>query len=551
MFKQPDGSISTRRVVLCAKIVYIYLMSKPNFSKISNKPGIYFFLNKSREIIYIGKAKNLRNRVKSYWTKSTELTAQKQQMISEVYKINYTIVDSELESLLLEAEQIRKHQPKYNIALKDDKNWGYILIHDENFPRVSVVHGRQRRRGQYFGPYTSTQSARIIVKMLHRILPLRTCRRNLSKLPKGKVCLEYHMGRCQGPCEKLVSLVNYEKNIKQVKNLLNGHTKNLAENLRKQILKASSDKNYELAKLKRDQLLSLQRLQDKQKIIRSKKINQDIINLAQAGQIVIITLMQVRSGVLGDKFNFKINNKLNLDNKSILENFINQFYTRGLQAPKEIILPTKIRQQNILIKNKTKLIIPQRGQNKQLLELIKQNARDYLEKNLNNKQSQILLNLQKLLKLADFPNRIEVYDISNIQGQYAMGSMIVFTNGKIDSDQYRIFKIKGIKQANDTAMLKQVLERRTKHSEWSSPDLIILDGGKPQLNIVYPALPKIWQSKVIALAKKQEEIFLPGKSKSLKIAQNNPISLLLQHMRNQAHRFAINHYRKQHSQSYK
>ena len=234
-----------------------------------------------------------------------------------------------------------------------------------------------------------------------------------------------------------------------------------------------------------------------------------------------------------------------------MENFINQFYTRGLQAPKEIILPTKIRQQNILIKNKTKLIIPQRGQNKQLLELIKQNARDYLEKNLNNKQSQILLNLQKLLKLADFPNRIEVYDISNIQGQYAMGSMIVFTNGKIDSDQYRIFKIKGIKQANDTAMLKQVLERRTKHSEWSSPDLIILDGGKPQLNIVYPALPKIWQSKVIALAKKQEEIFLPGKSKSLKIAQNNPISLLLQHMRNQAHRFAINHYRKQHSQSYK
>jgi len=532
------------------KLCYIYSM-KPNFAKISQKPGIYFFLNKNKEIIYIGKAKNLQNRIKSYWTKSAELSPAKQQMISEVYKINYTIVDNEVESLLLEAEQIRKQQPKYNISLKDDKNWGYILIHDEPFPRVSVVHGRQQRRGQYFGPYTSTQSARVIVKMLHRILALRTCRRDLSKLPKGKVCLEYHMGRCLGPCEKLVDIKNYNQIIKQVKNLLNGHTKNLADNLRKQIIKASHDKNYELAKLKRDQLLSLQRLQDKQKIIRAKNINQDIINLVNAGQVTIITLMQVRAGILGDKFNFKINNKLNLDNKNILENFINQFYARGLQAPKEIILPTKITQQNILIKNKTKFIIPQRGQNKQLLELIKQNAQDYLEKNLTNKNSSVLLNLQKLLKLPDFPNRIEVYDISNIQGQYAVGSMIVFTDGKIDSDQYRIFKIKGIKQANDTAMLKQVLQRRAKHDEWPDPDLIILDGGKPQLNIVYPALPKDWQTRVIALAKKQEEIFIPKSSKSLKLPKNNPISLFIQHMRNQAHRFAINHYRRQHRKSYK
>ncbi len=519
---------------------------KPKLNKIPNKPGIYFFLNKAGQIIYIGKAKNLKSRVVSYWSKSAELSQAKQQMVSEVHKIQYTIVDTELESLLLEAGQIKKHQPKYNIALKDDKNWGYILIHDEDFPRVSVVHGRQKRKGQYFGPYSSTKAARVIVKMLHRILPLRTCRRDLSKLPKGKVCLEYHMGRCQGPCEKLVDQQEYKQIIKQVKNLLNGHTKNLAKKLRQQISQASQSKNYELAKLKRDQLLSLQRLQDKQKIIRAKNINQDIINLAQAGQTVVVTLMQVRSGILGDKFNFKINNK-----QTILENFINQFYARSLQAPTEIILPTKITQQNILIKNKTKLIIPQRGQNKQLLWLIKQNAADYLEKNLNNKQSQVLLNLQQLLKLPEFLNRIEVYDISNIQGQFAMGSMIVFTNGKIDSGQYRIFKIKGIKGANDTAMLKQVLTRRARHTEWPAPDLIILDGGKPQLNIVYPSLPRAWQSKVIALAKKQEEIFLPGKSKSLKIAKNNPISLFIQNMRNQAHRFAINHYRRQHRKSYK
>lgn len=524
---------------------------KLDFLKITTEPGIYFFLNKNKDIIYIGKAKNLRNRIKSYWQKSSELTEQKQQMINEVDKIQFTIVDNETESLLLEASQIKKYQPKYNIVLKDDKNWGYIVILEEFFPRIVVVHGRQKRKGQYFGPYTSTLSARTTVKFLHRVLPLRTCNRDLSKLPKGKICLEYHMHRCLGPCEKLVNENEYKKIIELAKKILKGQTVDIEKNLRKQIDIASTNKNFELANIKKKQLTALQHMKQRQKVISNPTLNQDIINLSTAVDRSIITLMNVRKGILGDKFNFEIDNKLNLSEQEILQNFINQFYSNKADLPKNIILPIKINKNQTLLEKNIQIIVPQKGKNKDLLSLVKKNAEFLATKNTPNPNIKKLLSLQKLLKLTTFPKRIEVYDISNISGQYAVGSMIVFTNGKIDSNQYRIFKIKGLSGPDDVHMMAQVLSRRIKHSEWPSPDLIILDGGKPQLNTVLPVLPTEWQTKTVALAKKEEEIFLPTEKKSLKLAKNNPISLMLQNMRNQAHKFAIKNYRKQHRKNYK
>ncbi|MBT4849232.1 excinuclease ABC subunit UvrC [Candidatus Parcubacteria bacterium] len=523
---------------------------KPNFNKITTQPGIYFFLNKNGDIIYIGKAKNIFKRVKSYWQKGSELTEQKQQMVSEISKVQFTVVDNETESLLLEASQIKKYQPKYNIVLKDDKNWGYIVILDEPFPRIVVTHGRQRRKGQHFGPYTSTLSARTTVRFLHRVLPLRTCNRNLSHLPKGKICLEYHMHRCPGPCEKLINNNDYKKIIDSAKKILRGQTKDIEKNLRTQISTASKNKNFELANIKKKQLAALQRIKLKQKIISQVNINQDIINLSSIGQKTILTLMTVRKGILGDKFNFTIDNKLSLPDKEIFQNFINQFYTHKADLPKNIILPTKINKNQTLLEKNIKIILPQRGKNKDLLALVKKNADLVADRMSINPNIKKLLSLQKLLKLSGFPKRIEVYDISNISGEHAVGSMVVFNNGQIDSDQYRLFKIKGIPGPNDAHMMAQVLSRRSKHSEWTTPDLIILDGGKPQLNTVMPVLPKNWKNKIIALAKKEEEIFLPGIKKSLKLTKSNPISLMLQNMRNQAHKFAIKNYRKQHQKNW-
>jgi excinuclease ABC subunit C len=526
-------------------------MTPDNIKNIPEKPGIYFFLNSKKEVIYIGKAKNLKKRVASYWQKTSELTTAKMQMVAEISKIQYTIVDTETESLLLEAEQVKKHQPKYNIVLKDDKSWGYIVITDQAFPRIVVSHGRQKIKGQHFGPYTSTMAAKTIVRLLHRILPLRNCTRDLSKLPKGKVCLQYHLGLCDGPCEKFINVDDYQKIIQQAIKIIKGETKDLTADLLRDIKKHSDQKQFELATKKKSQLLALRRLEDKQKIISAQNINQDLVNLSVFQKKVVVTLMQVRKGVLGDKFNFIIDNKLDLPADEIIEKTLQQFYNRNTELPKEIISPLSLQIKNIFANNEVKNIVPKRGKNKQLLTLLKNNAEDALQKNINNPKLELLAKLQNILDLKSLPKRIEVYDISNMQGDFSYGSMIVFVDGLIAASEYRIFKIKDIQGPNDVASLKQVLSRRQKHQEWNEPDLIILDGGKPQLNTVYPILPKNWQKKVVSLAKKEEEIFIPGKKSSLKLKKDDPISLFIQNMRNQAHKFGIKHYRQAHRKNLK
>lgn len=520
----------------------------PDFKKIPNSPGVYFFLNKNGQIIYIGKAKNIKSRLSSYWQKSSELTLQKKLMLKEIAHIRYTLVDNETESLLLEASQIKKYQPKYNIVLKDDKNWGYIVITNEVFPRIVVIHGRQKRKGQLFGPYTSTLAARTTVKLLHRILPLRTCGRDLSKLPKGKVCLEYHMHRCLGPCEKLVSAKDYDAIITQAKKIIRGDTKDLEAKLLSDLKKSSDEQNFELAKIKRDQLQSLQKLQAKQKIISTKNINQDVLNLASFDQVVALTVMQIRQGILGDKFNFIIRNELQLTTTEIIENFINQFYSNKIDQTPTLILPVKVHKEQTILSNKTKIIIPQKGRQKNILNLVQKNAQDHLDRNIREAKWQQLNALQSLLKLKVLPRRIEIYDISNIQGSFAVGAMVVFQDGKIAADQYRWFKIKYVTGPNDFWMMQEVLLRRLQHSEWPEPDLIILDGGKGQLSVVSKILPKTWINKTIALAKKEEEIFLPQKKTAIRLNRQNSLSLFIQYMRNQAHKFAIKNYRNLHSQ---
>lgn len=519
----------------------------PDFQKIPTSPGVYFFLNKSEQIIYIGKAKNLKSRLTSYWQKSSELSSQKKLMLLEIAHIRYTLVDNEIESLLLEASQIKKHQPKYNIVLKDDKNWGYILVTAEAFPRILIVHGRQKRNGQIFGPYTSTWSARVLVQLLHRLFSLHVKKSDLVK-KDGQIFLKEKFGGLSTGVN-FISQKNYQKTIEQAIKIIKGETKELSDKLLQDLKKASSSKNFELAKIKRDQFQSLQKLQAKQKVVSAQNINQDIINFSSFDQTVALTVMRIRQGILGDKFNFVIQNTLGLPETEMLENFINQFYTNNIDSPRALVLPIKIKAGNTTLTDKMKIIVPQKGNNKKLLELVQKNAHDHLERNINQAKWQQLNALQATLKLNVLPRRIEIYDISNIQGQHPVGSMVVFQDGKIAADQYRWFKIKSVTGPNDFWMLQEVLSRRLQHSEWPEPDLIILDGGKGQLSIVSRVLPKNWLAKTIALAKREEEIFLPGRSQAIQLPRLGPLSLFIQYMRNQAHKFAIKNYRNLHSKN--
>ncbi|MFA5127173.1 MAG: excinuclease ABC subunit UvrC [Patescibacteria group bacterium] len=515
-----------------------------NTKKIPNSPGIYYFLNKANEIIYIGKAKNLRSRIASYWQKTTELTEYKQQMLAKIAHIRYTLVDNETESLLLEASQIKKYQPKYNIVLKDDKNWGYIVVTNEIFPRIIITHGRQKRRGQYFGPYTSTLSARTMVRLLHRLFSLYTKNSDLVK-KNGQVFLKEKFGGLDTN-QQLISQTEYQKTILTAKKIISGQTKELSAALRSQILAVSAKQNYELAQIKKQQLEALEKIGQKQKVISSPRLNQDVLALAQTPEQAVITAMQIRRGILGDKLNFFIKNPLHLSSEEILTDFINQFYSQRIDIPAKIILPASISRKNIILAKKIKLLVPNGGKNLALLKLVQKNAQDYLAKNIGRGAEQKLLELQKLLSTSHYPQRIEIYDISNIQGSFAVGAMVVFTAGQIDAAQYRLFKIKNTAGPDDPHMLAEVLLRRSRHHEWPEPDLIILDGGKPQLNTVLQILPLTWKNRTISLAKKQEEIFLPGKKSPLTLSSRDPLSLFIQNMRNQAHKFAIKNYRKLH-----
>lgn len=523
---------------------------KLNLQDIPKNPGIYFFLNKQEKIIYIGKAKNLWKRVNSYWLRTDDLTEQKQQMLKEITKVQYTIVDNETESLLLEAAQIKKHQPKYNIVLKDDKSWAYITLTNEAFPRLVVKHGRNlKNNDKYFGPYISTISARTLVQLIHRIVPLRTCKRNLEILPKGKVCLKYHLGLCLGPCEKLIDAKLYQNLLNHAISIIKGETKNLSAELKNEIKNLSQTKKFEEALKKRNQLQALERLQAKQKIIGAPKLNQDLVNIYLVNQQAVVTVMQVRNGTLGDKFNFLIQNKLNLNDQEILEQSLEQFYLKNSDIPPLLVSSISLDLKNINL-NLKKNIVAKIGKNKQLLNLLYKNAEDYAKKLSREPELKNLIALQKLLNLKNLPRRIEVYDISNIQGNFSYGSMIVFCDEKIAASEYRLFKIKNISGPNDVASLKQVVTRRQTHTTWPEPDLIILDGGKAQLNTVYPVLNSAWQNKVISLAKKEEELFLPGQRHSIRLNKKEPLSLFIQNMRNQAHKFGIKNYRLAHRRNF-
>lgn len=530
----------------------IVLHMKPSLAKIPSDPGVYLYRNSKGDIIYIGKAKNLRNRVRSYWSKSAELSPAKQDMLSEVARVDYVVVSNETEALLLEAGLIKKHLPKYNIAIRDDKSWTYIVITDEAFPRIITVHGLRKVKGEYFGPFTRAASAKTIVKLLHRILPLRTCKRDLSKLPNGLVCMQYHLSNCLGPCEKKINGSEYTALIKKARSILKGDTKQLLKEMETDMRRSSDAQQYEQAAVYRNKLKALKSLGVSQQIVHPLLADQDTIAIAGDAKRAVVTVMQARHGQLLDTLHFIVENELRLPREEVLEQFIAQYYGQMTRRPREVAIPFKVSATIERALKPIHILRPQRGGRKKILTMAEKNAWLYFTK-ITQRESvpPILYRLKEELGLAELPLRIEAYDISNISGVYAVGAMVVAENGRLTPSQYRKFRIKTVTGPDDVHMMREMLERRQRHTEWPDPQLIILDGGKPQLNTVYPVLKAAWKTKVAALAKREEELFVPGRVKSIRLAKRDPSLLLLRKIRDAVHGQAIRYYRLRHRKAYK
>ncbi len=523
--------------------------------------GCYLFYGSNQTILYVGKAKQLRNRVRSYFTKSADLSPAKKLMVARITSIDYITVRTEEEALLLESTLIKKHKPPYNVILKDDKFFQYIKIVNEPFPRIIATRKRLNDGSAYFGPYSSAGSVKHTLKMLKRMYPFRTHTKHdfvFDVLKAGET----------------ISEREYNSIIKQVTKILKGDTKQLLKQLEKKMHTASSKRSYEQAAHFRDQITHLKRLTHKQQAIFTDNTSADIVHFADFKNHVYIAILKIRHGKIIDKLTAVMDNPLD-STSDVIRSFLLQYYTSLADSPKKLITPITIpdltEELNAVTSSHIHVHTPQRGKYKRLLELAYLNAEEYARLSEHSfvaarDLTTALATLKSKLALKKTPKRIECFDISNVQGSHAVGSMVVFVDGKPDKSQYRKFSIKytATDTPNDFAMMSEVLARRFRHPEWPTPDLVILDGGKGQLSAVIKTLSQTYTRgapildtiPIVSLAKKHEEIFIPeiGTTTTYKkvlLPKKTPAFFLVQRIRDEAHRFAITYYRLKHKKSYR
>ena len=537
-----------------------------NLSEISTNPGVYFFKDRNDKILYIGKANNLKKRVSSYFTKNNN-AIKNQLMISKAFDIETIVTINEVEALITEANMIKIHKPRYNVFLKDDKTFPYIIITNESYPRVEIIRKKNLRNdgNLYFGPYTDVGYLRLILKTLHQIFPLRTCSYNIddSTIKNGdiKVCLDYHIDKCQGPCEGLVSEKDYKMMIDRVIAFLKGRNSDV-KNYISELMKKSSEKLlYEEAGRLRDQLKALDSFEKKQTKIAQKFVDRDIITISYNENYALALVMRVRNGFLigREKFDLQIGLEFNINNE--FENFLIQYYSITMDFPREIIIDIKIINKKSFLKwlinkseKKITIFNPLKGEKKRILDnCIKNNdllMKEYLVKKIKRKEyvPKILTQLKEDLNMAVLPKRIEAFDNSNIQGSFPVAGMVCFIDGKPYKKEYRKFKIKTVKGIDDYESMREVVYRRYSRQlkeKNKLPDLILIDGGKGQLSAAKSSLDKLGLGyvSIIGLAKRFEEVFIPEFSEPQSISKTSASIYLLRKIRDEVHRFSINFHR--------
>ena len=541
---------------------------KETLKLIPELPGCYLYHDSKDEIIYVGKAKNLKRRVHSYFNKHHD-NPKTIVLVSQIERLEYIITDSETEALILESHLIKKYKPKYNILLKDDKKFPYFLITDEEYPRIVVVRKKNLNpdQGRYYGPYTDARAMYSTLEYLKKLFPLKQC-----KVPKFKnrPCLYYHIGRCLAPCQNLVTSEEYKKLVSQVELFLSGKQSELLEKLKEQMQIYSKNEQYEKAAKLRDSYFDLEKTLERQKVVyENTKLNQDVIAVSAEKGIFAIVILLIREGRLIDKRDF-VYFDIDATVPEFFETFFREYYgSLKSEFPDKITsthleeLGNKSMYENwlkILGDKNIKITYAKTKNDKELTLLAEKNANDVLKNAQIEKMSKIRDDFNKVgsylaekLKLKNFPHRIECYDISHIQGTNTVSSMVVFENGISKKSAYKKFKIKSAEgKPDDFLSMQETLTRRFNRlgeKGWEKPDLIIIDGGKGQLSSVMEIAEEmnIEGIDIVSLAKREEEVFLPKKSKSIMLPKDSNALYLIQRIRDEAHRFAITFHRERRS----
>ena len=533
-----------------------------------SEPGVYQFINDKGKVIYVGKARNLRSRVRSYFHTGF-INAKTEVLVNKINDIDLVVTDSEVEALVLENNLIKELKPRYNVNLKDDKSFPFIKVTNEPYPKVFSTRRVIKDGSRYFGPYTSVKSMKSALRMINQIFRIRSCNYDINdesiSKKKFKVCLDYHIKKCDGPCEGLISEKVYNEMVDEVVKLLRGKTDDLIKELEVKMNSAAMEMQFEKAAVMRDKLEQLKVISSKQKIVSDDFEDRDVISIAFEDKDSSCSIFNVRNGKLVGKKQLDLKLKGGEDLPEIYNSAIKFYYTEHTEVPKEILLETDPSDSEILLEwlnlrseKKVKFIVPQRGELKSLVKMCKENAILQLKEIQLQKMKKegnlpySLSALQRDLRLPELPASIECFDISNIQGSDAVASMVVFVNGKPKKSEYKKFIIKSVEGPDDFASMQEVIKRRyTRMINENNPlpDLIMVDGGKGQLSSAVEVLNNlgIKHFNIIGLAKRLEEVFFSGNSEAESIPKTSSGFKLLQQIRDEAHRFAITFHRNRRS----
>ena len=541
------------------------------------KPGCYIMKNRAGDVIYVGKAINLRNRVRSYFQEHPESDRKVIKLVSQIEDLEWIVVGSELEALILEMNLIKKYRPRFNVRLKDDKRYPYIKVHLATpFPKVTVTRQMVNDGSRYFGPYTSVWAVHQTLDLLRHIFPYLTCDREITG-HDARPCLYYDIKLCSGPCIGAIDQAGYTRLINDLCAFLDGQTDPIVSRLQQEMTDAAEQLNFEKAAQLRDQLQSIERVVEKQKVITSEEGNSDVLALARADNEACIQVFFIRNGRLMGREYFVMEGAEETPDNEVMAEFIKQFYTEAAVIPDKVLLPNEVEEAQIIRQwlntrrggSKVELSVPRSGTAQELVAMATENAVETLQalrtqwEADKNKQTQALAEIQQALGLPQAPNRIECFDISNTQGTASVGSMVVFEQGTPSRNLYRHFNIKTVSGPDDFASMEEVLSRRFKRWQAAQekqqlgvkpdpsfavlPDLLIVDGGKGQLGRAVNVLRSFDLEEtvqVVGLAKQQEELFQPEREASVILPRHSQGLYLVQRIRDEAHRFAITAHRK-------
>lgn len=537
-----------------------------------DKPGVYIMRDANRRVIYVGKAVMLKNRVRSYFHDSADLSPKTERLVAEVADLEWIVTESELEALILECELIKRYRPRYNVRLKDDKRYPYIKVTlNEDFPRIFLVRTMARDGARYFGPFTSSQAVYQSLELLRRLFPYRTCDREITGQDR-RPCLYYHIKRCLGPCIGAADRETYRRVIEQACLFLEGKQEQIIADLQRQMQEAAKALRFEEAALLRDQIAAITQIIERQRIVSGHLEDHDFIAFAREDGQACVQIFFVRGGKLIGREYFVLTGTQGEENSEVMTSFIKQFYDEAAQIPPEILVQTDLDELAVIEQwlrqkrgTRVTIKVPKRGEKREIMNLAVENAVVTLNRLRaeweadTNKHTEALAELQEALGLSAPPARIECYDISTIQGTHTTGSMVVFTKGVPSKQDYRRFRIKRVTGTDDFASMQEVLRRRferalqrgeeapqERENRWALlPDLLIVDGGKGQLSAAREVMEALGVGHIptIGLAKREEEVFIPDRPAPILLPRDSQALYLLQRIRDEAHRFAVSYHR--------